>query len=100
MKKKIQSGILLVAGVIAAVIGIAAGVAGMQGETRGYLLVTGVILIMLGFLRSPVRHHDRIVNVDTGYPCICHYGCYSISSGNILFIYRLEWHDIYTVSWI
>ena len=63
MKKKIQSGILLVAGVIAAVIGIAAGVAGMQGETRGYLLVTGVILIMLGFLRSPVRHHDRIVNV-------------------------------------
>ena len=33
MKKKIQSGILLVAGVIAAVIGIAAGVAGMQGET-------------------------------------------------------------------
>ena len=49
MKKKIQAGILLVAGGIAAVIGIAAGVAGMQGETRGYLLVTGVILIMLGF---------------------------------------------------
>ena len=70
MGKKIQSGILLAAGVLAAVAGIAAGAAGMQGETRGYLLLAGVILVLFGLLRLPVRHHNRIVNVVFLIPVI------------------------------
>lgn len=70
MSKKIQSSILLISGVLAALIGITMGVAGMQGETRGYLLAAGVILVLLGLLRLPVAHHDRIVNIVFLVPVI------------------------------
>lgn len=41
-----------------------------QGEMRGYLLIVGVILIILGIFKMPYKKHTKIVNIVFLFPMV------------------------------
>lgn len=43
---------------------------GVKGELRGYVLIVGVILLILGIFKMPYRKHTKIVNIVFLFPMV------------------------------
>lgn len=68
--KKIIPLAMLVLGAIITVYALILDLTGATGELRGYILILGVILLILGIFKMPHKKHTKIVNMVFLFPMV------------------------------
>lgn len=68
--QKTLSFILLAVGAVLAVIALILDFSGNKSEMRGYLLIAGALLLILGVLRFPFKKHKKMVNIVFLFPMV------------------------------
>ena len=68
--KKIIPLAMLVLGAIITVYALILDLTGATGELRGYILILGVILLILGIFKMPHKKHKKIVNMVFLFPMV------------------------------
>ena len=68
--KKIIPLAMLILGAIITVYALILDLTGATGELRGYILILGVILLILGIFKMPHKKHTKIVNMVFLFPMV------------------------------
>ena len=68
--KKIIPVAMLALGAILTIYALILDLTGATGELRGYILILGVILLILGVFKMPHKKHTKIVNMVFLFPMV------------------------------
>ena len=68
--KKIIPLAMLALGAILTIYALTLDLTGATGELRGYILILGVILLILGVFKMPHKKHTKIVNMVFLFPMV------------------------------
>ncbi len=68
--KKLVFGCVALAGLVLMVAMIIMSISGFEGNIRGYLIVLGLLMFLLGIFKYPTKHHTKVVNIVFVFPMI------------------------------
>ena len=69
-KRKLFSIAIGIVGLVLAVIALILDFSGVKGEDRGYLLIAGCLLLLLGVFKYPNKHHRKVVHFVFLFPMV------------------------------
>lgn len=68
--KKIMISIFFLIGIVLTSLAIVLDISGNKGQTRGYILVAGVVILILAICNYPTKRHSQIINMVFLFPMI------------------------------